>query len=352
MSIQFLNTEFPTPIILASSPLTETTARILKAEKNGAGGAILKSCCSYTRKNNYDSRKVVFSKDGSCYYAASSFEREILTAEEGLSLFESTVKKCSIPIIPSITALSLEPEDWLPLCLAFQNQGAKIIQLDFFYLKTFLSQPDFSVKFRNLLDTLTRTLSCQIMPKLNVDLPADFICQLLSSSGIKGVSLLDSVRVPSPINENTPILPFASTSCFGSWQLPLSLHYACIAKQYGLEICGGGGITNTNDVNQMLCCGASLIQVASAILLNGFEKLKELMPQQQTVQPMVTSAISSKYQIDADKCINCHKCTDLSVWCDAIIKKDTQAPYINSDVCEGCGWCTSRCPVDAITSIN
>lgn len=277
MSIQFLKIDFPNPLILASSPLTENAKCIQKGELHGAGGAILKTCCVYERKTGYAARKVLFSPDHSHYYASSSFEREILTAEEGLALYHDSAALCSIPIIPSVTALSLMPEDWLPLCQRFQEAGADLIQLDFFYLGTFLCQRDFSEQLSLLLKTLTRSLRCQIMPKVNVELPADYIFRLMADSGIKAVSLLDSVRVPMIDAAGGEALPFSSTSCFGAWQLPLSLHYAYAAKQHHLEICGGGGISNSASIKQMQACGAALIQVASAVLLHGYNRLSELL---------------------------------------------------------------------------
>lgn len=277
MNKQFLDTTFSNPVIMASSPFTETAKRIHKCESLGAGGAILKTSCDFKRNETYDPRKVVFAPDRSCYYAASSFEREILTAEEGLALYQDAVSICDIPIIPSVTALSLEPDSWIPLCAAYENAGAAILQLDFFYLGISLKEPDFEKKLLRLLTALQQNISCNIMPKVNIDLPADYIFHLFSKAGIRGVSLLDSVRVPGPDTPDGTSLPFASTSCFGPWQLPLSLHYAYIAKQYSMEICGGGGIHDRESVRRMLSCGASLIQVASALYMNGYKKLQELI---------------------------------------------------------------------------
>lgn len=249
MSIRFLDTVFPNGIILASSPLTETAEHIKKGELYGAGGAILKTCYRYTRKKDFEKRKVLFTSDRKSYYASSSFDREILSAEEGLELYHDAVNACSIPIIPSITALSLEPQDWLPLCRSFQDAGASILQLDFFYLETFLLQEDFSQKLLALLSTLRHSLSCRIMPKMNINLPAGYIFPLICRAGIKGVSLLDSVRVPVTNAPDGFSLPFSSTSLFGEWQLPLSLHYTYIARQHGLAVCGGGGVTDhANDL--------------------------------------------------------------------------------------------------------
>lgn len=351
MSIQFLNTTFATPIILASSPLTETAKRIRNSEVYGAGGAILKSCSSYTRKKDYDTRKVIFSSDYSRYYAYSSFDREILIAEEGIKLYRDAVEICSIPIIPSVTALSLNINDWLPLCLRFQDAGAKIIQLDFFYLGTYLNQPDFSAQFCDLLYKLVHSLHCAIMPKINVDLPADYIFQLITKAGVKAVSLLDSVRVPVTDSSDGSTLPFSSTSCFGAWQLPLSLHYAYIAWQYGLEICGGGGITDRASATQMLSCGAKLAQVASPILLHGYEYIQELLPIKEKALPLHASS-RKNYQVQKAKCNRCYICAKSSPWCDAISIDTDGIPFIQQDLCEGCGWCSQRCPVHAIVSLN
>lgn len=347
MSVQFLDTRFRNPIILASSPLTESAYRIHSGELHGAGGAILKTCCTYERKERFESRKVLFSPDHSRYYAYSSFEREILTAREGLALYQDATSLCSIPIIPSVTAPSLEPEDWLPLCLDFQNAGAKLIQLDFFYLGTFLSRLDFSEHFSHLLETLLRTLTCQIMPKVNVELPANYIFQLMEKAGVRAVSLLDSVRVPVTDAANDETLPFSSTSCFGAWQLPLSLHYAYAAKQHHLEICGGGGITNSASVKQMQSCGAALVQVASSLLLHGYAKLRELLEPLPDQNSPVRKPQNYNYQIRKDQCIRCHICTD-SLWCDAIKIGQDNVPHIQEELCEACGWCAGRCPVGSI----
>lgn len=347
MSILFLNTHFPNRLILASSPLTETTEHIRKGEENGAGGAILKTCCHYARAKDYEQRKVLFTSDQNSYYASSSFEREILTAEEGLVLYRNAVKTCSIPVIPSITAFSLEIEDWLPLCLDFQNIGASILQLDLFYLGTLLSQHHFSEKFFALLDTLTHSLSCQIMPKLNIDLPAEYIIPIISKAGVKGVSLLDSVRIPVTDPSISTNLPFSTTSLFGAWQFPLSLRYTYIAHQYGLAVCGGGGITDRSSVMHLIAAGADLVQTASAILLNGYPYLSQLQPEEKGNKTVHQSVFPSAYQIDKSHCSHCRRCLQ-STWCDAVSADTDGVPIINHELCDACGWCAARCPTGAI----
>ena len=258
------------------------------------------------------------------------------------------MKTCSIPIIPSVTALSLNLSDWLPLCQRFQDAGAKILQLDFFYLGSYFNQPDFATQFCDLLSTLVRSLHCAVMPKINVDLPADYIFQLITKTGVKAVSLLDSVRVPVTDSADGSTLPFSSTSCFGAWQLPLSLRYAYIARQYGLEICGGGGVTDHSSVAQMLSCGAALVQVASPVLLHGYGYIQELLSAKEQIARFTPPSLRKNYQVQKDKCTRCYICAKSSAWCDAISIDADGNPFIQQDRCEHCGWCAQRCPAHAI----
>ena len=58
------------------------------------------------------------------------------------------------------------------------------------------------------------------------------------------------------LHENT-------TPYFGGRQLPYTLKYLKVAKQYELEVCADGGETSKNDVDVLLAAGADMVQGAS-----------------------------------------------------------------------------------------
>ena len=96
---------------------------------------------------------------------------------------------------------------------------------------------------------------------------------LLVSAGIEYVSLLDSVRSPYIESENGKYhisrrLDAESTSCFGHWQLPLTLGYTYTAARYGLKVCAGGGVTCADDSEKLFAAGASVIQSATFLTKN------------------------------------------------------------------------------------
>ena len=167
------------------------------------------------------------------------------------------------------SAGNLNPDAWVPACRRLVNAGADAIQLDFFYMGSLLGTDVFSEKIVSLLKELVNNLEVPIMPKLNVNLPKDFIMPLLVKAGIEYVSLLDSVRCPCIENDkngdyqlNSRLDP-DTTSCFGHWQLPLTIGYTYTASQHGLKVCAGGGITGQADVKKLLAAGATTVQSAS-----------------------------------------------------------------------------------------
>lgn len=264
---EFMGKQLKTPLIASSCIATESAEKVLRLARNGIPGAILKSCTDYHRGEASGKRQ--FAVDDNGYtYASSPFEKEILTLDECIGILDTLRPQTDILLIPSFTASSLSPDDWVPACKELEAAGADGIQLDFFYMGCIIGSENFSEKLVLLLKEIRRSVSIPIMPKLNVNLPKDFIMPLLVSAGIEYVSLLDSVRSPYIESENGKYhisrrLDAETTSCFGHWQLPLTLGYTYTAARYGLKVCAGGGVTCADDSEKLFAAGASVIQSAT-----------------------------------------------------------------------------------------
>lgn len=270
--IKFLGKELEKPIIASSCIATESVENVLRLAENGVQGAILKSCADYQRGDVSGKRQFAVGKDG-FLYASSPFEKEILTLEECLSMLSELREKTDILLIPSFTADSLETSAWIPSCLKLAENGADAVQLDFFYMGNLIGTDNFSVKMTTLLKELAKNIPVPVMPKLNINLPKDYIMPLLAKASIEYVSLLDSVRSLYLEEKNgsyflSERLDTQTTSCFGHWQLPLTLGYTYTAAKYGLKACAGGGVTNAEDVQKLLAAGAVTVQSATFLTKN------------------------------------------------------------------------------------
>lgn len=296
-------------LVASSSPLTESVTRIKCCYNAGFAAVILKSAACYKRTGTGYKRKIVYVHDG--YYADAPFEREILTIDEGIELYKSSIMHCGsdMLIIPSVSASSLDPNEWLDSCQKFEKLGAKLIQLDFFYLGTLTHNKEFYNSLHFLLKTLITKLNCNIMPKLNLRFDPNKICKALKNSGISTISLLDSIREDP---DDSLGLHKGTTSYFGPRQLPYTLEYLRVAKQYGFEVCAGGGISSKLDVDLLLYEGANMVQVASYILNRNFQCTKELLDNKFSEMD-VTQISKHTPWCDYESVASCEKCGGCAV---------------------------------------
>lgn len=264
--IDFMGKLLEHPLIASSCIITENVPNILRLAQHGIQGAIIKSCADYERGAVIGKRE--FAVQDGCTYASSPFEREILTLKECLELMTELRPQTDMLLIPSFTAESLSPNDWIPDCLQLEAAGADGIQLDLFYMGNLIGKEGLSRDIVTLLKKLNTSLHIPIMPKLNINLPKDYIMPLLVEAKVEYVSLLDSVR--SVYLEKTgegfvlgKRLDVETTSCFGHWQLPLTLSYTYCAAKHGLKVCAGGGITCAEDVKKLLAARAVTVQSAT-----------------------------------------------------------------------------------------
>lgn len=284
--IEFMGKQLTNPLIASSCIATENVDNVKKLAKNGVQGAILKSCADYERIAVSGKRVFAVDKASGYTYASSPFEVEILTLKECHDLLCELRPQTDILLIPSFTAPSLAPEDWVPACKTLEDAGADGIQLDFFYTSNFIGIDGVSGQIVTLLQELKSVLNIPIMPKLNINLPKDYIMPLLVAGGVEYVSLLDSIRSPYICKTNgkyhiSDRLNSETTSCFGRWQLPITIGYTYEAVQHGLKVCAGGGISCADDVQMLLAAGAKTVQSATFLTKNT-DKVNDLLELQST----------------------------------------------------------------------
>lgn len=367
---KFASYETDGVIVAASSPATESVDKILECQKNGAAAVILKTA-SKTRMTSADTTpRRCLVRDG-LFWAKSSFNREILTLEQG----EALVRDCkasgiTIPIAASVTELSLKTADWLEDCKRMETAGADAIQLDFFYIENMLSEPDFGNRFIQLLRDIRENTLIPVMPKLNVALPAEYAAHLLNRGGIHYVSLLDSIKTPPPVfidwqncagAERRPGISFSENlsggglSVFGSFMLPITAQYTDTLARAGFEVCAGGGVTDGGGAANLLLLGASSVQVATDVLLNGYRRFSILNEEIIRIsnyaklgeQIRSHRVFRQHAELNADRCdsSSCGQECTRQTFC-SLVRMEKGKPTFAG--CEGCGLCANLCPRSSI----
>lgn len=370
LAVNFGGLLLKNPFVMASAPPTETVDHIVRGAEAGAAAAITKTAADFdanafplgARRTRLDRRGL---------WALSTFRRETLTLQEGVDLVSGAVQRARIPIIASVGALDMNPESWLPACLAMQEAGASMIQLDLFYVPHPRCSPESVGQLRALLDFLGPRVSIPLAPKLNIELPAHYAAQVLDGAPIGAVMAIDSVRVPPPVELKRGLRSLVEhagnageCSLFGPWQKPLTLQYTrTLAERLPLPICAGGGFMSGFDAVEAIAFGATAAQFATAIIQRGFgwigKALKEmeaclneagyadvaeirgLALERFTADESLVDFGDVKATVDHDLCIMCGQCTD-QVFCADIHVVNGRIQVL--DHCDGCGLCVAMCP--------
>lgn len=364
MGIQIKN-----PLIIASSPLTESEDAIGKCELYGAGAVIAKSCSS-TRLQKKGYRRCLIDKSG--WWAASTYDREIQYVDDAIKYLSKAVKNTSIPIFSSVSELTLDPDIWLRTCRLVQDSGVAGIQLDLFYFENIMGEVDFKERFIELLYELRKAITIPIFPKLNINMPSIYMAEIFEISNIKNVSLLDSISLPAPISLDKGGLPkmrhslnIQKASLFGAWQYPLTKKYLYDLKVRGISVCAGGGVQKSDDIIELILLGAQAVQVATVIILMGYKKINEFVCDIEDymrknniirIQDMqgisIPSSIGETIYRDMtvvynkELCIDCNKCL-MQCFCTAIKRVGCDI-VIDKDLCEGCSLCVDMCSTKAL----
>lgn len=367
LSVDFFGLKLKNPIIVASCPIGETFEKMYDAYLNGAAAIITKTCTNDVDKEG-SQRRCLLNERG--FWLTSSFKSEIMDIKDLIKIYEKSVKMMNIPIIPSVTTKSNNFKSWEYLCDKFIRLGAKIIQLDFFYIKNVTYQ-HYSEYVSSLLNYLKSKFNVTFFPKINFNMGKEIIIEALKKAEIQYVSLLDSIKMPAPIdlfkrkNQINNITNLSSVSLYGGWQYPITMNYVFDFYKKGFRICGGGGVDNYEKVLELLCYGATTVQIATHFLIKGTSRIKQILEDvkkyleindynslQEFISRNRIQFDGKKQSVDViinfekNKCIKCLKCVKQN-FCNVF-------DFINGNVtvdqskCFGCSLCTYLCDTGAL----
>lgn len=378
LEVNFAGLRLKNPVIVASAPPTETVGNIVKCAEAGAGAVITKTCANFDPTNlTLGGRRTYI--DGRGLWAQGTFRHETLTLEEGIKLVTQSVREIDIPVIASVGTLTLTPDDVLKTCLAMQDAGAKMIQLDLFYVPQPRCSPENISKLLRVIEALATKLTIPFAPKMNHDIPPHYAAQILKNVGLDAMFLIDSLRVPVPIDPNNNAKPrikylegARECSLFGEWQKPLTLQYtSTIYHELGLPICAGGGLWDGADAIEAIMMGAKTVQFATVIIKHGFSQITKIIKQithfmdrrgytnLDEIQGLAHQHIKwdgtevfteAKAVVNHDLCVDCGLCTRV-VFCQDIHLNEYGKVQIE-ETCDGCGLCPTVCPVPGALEVQ
>jgi dihydropyrimidine dehydrogenase (NAD+) subunit PreA len=203
------------------------------------------------------------------------------------------------------------------------------------------------------------------------------VARAAQSAGAAGVTAINNLRCLAgvDIERMEPLPPVAGFSSFGGYAgpglKPVGLRcVAEVAQSLAIPVAGTGGIRRWQDVVEYILVGASIVQVYTLIMEQGYDVIEDLVAgltsylgrkgitQVSDLVGAILPKIVPHSQLPRNTkpvaayspqlCTQCGQCI---VACDdagfqAVELGPNGLPRIDTAACDGCGLCVVLCPVE------
>ena len=387
LSVEIGGIKFKNPIVVASATPTMDAIRMKHGIDGGAGAVIAKSLFGEAgrlgRKFPRPRFKLIDYRDYPEYpkklphaFTLRSLEEcsafDYSTYMDDINRTKDLIKDDGV-VIASLSGSSLE--EWSEMCELVNKTNADFVELN----NSCPFAADMGVKMgagavdvtfesvKTCAGILKKPFSVKITPQANN--PVE-IAKQVEEAGAYAVNM--SARFSGIVIdiETARPVPFGAMGGYGG---PYLIGYGLklvsqAAKELKIPIIAGLGVWDWRDIVAYTMCGATLVQSAAAIMLQGYKvtgkwaesmaawmegkgytSLDEMrgkaLPNIIKTAEVPRKPENVKATIDTSKCNRCGICLR-SCFYDAITLTKVGA-VINPDVCDVCGMCVEVCPEHA-----
>jgi dihydroorotate dehydrogenase (fumarate) len=280
-STQYLGLKLNGPIVVSSTPLSESLDNVRRMEDAGASAIVLTSL--FEEQLELESRAL----DEDLSRGTESFAESLgylpdlddyrMTQEVYLEHMRRAKAAVAIPIMGSLNGATTG--GWLRFAKDMEQAGADAIELNTYALATDPKQT--SAELEDQLLDLVASVTKEVKVPVAVKLSRSFtslpnLVARLEEVGARGVVMFNRFYQPDfdiETLEVRPTLHFSTPS-----ELLPRLHWAAILYgQVKLDIAISGGIHSAEDVLKGIMAGAGITMMASALHIHGIEHIGRVL---------------------------------------------------------------------------
>ncbi|HEY1803433.1 MAG TPA: dihydroorotate dehydrogenase-like protein [Terracidiphilus sp.] len=281
LSMQYMGLSLNGPIVVASTPLSESIDNVRRMEDAGASAIVLTSL--FEEQLALESRALDedLSRGTNSFAESLNFLPELadyrMTQEAYLEHLRSAREAVQIPIMASLNGAT--SGGWVRLAKEMEQAGANGIELNTFALATDRRQTSEAIELQ-LLELVSSVCSAVKVP-VAVKLSQSFtslphLCARLEEAGARGVVLFNRFYQPDfdiETLEVRPTLHFSTPS-----ELLPRLHWAAILfGHFKGDIAITGGVHSAEDVLKAVMAGGSVAMMASALHIHGIGHIARVL---------------------------------------------------------------------------
>lgn len=280
-STHYLGLKLKGPIMVSSTPLSESIDNIRRMEDAGAAAVVLTSL--FEEQLILESRALDedLSRGTESFAESLDYLPELsdyrMTHEVYLEHLRRAKDAVNIPILASLNGVT--KGGWVRFARDIEQAGADAIELNTYALATDCGQTSSNVEMQlvELVESVCSVVKIPVSIKLSqfyTSLP--FVAHSLQEAGARGVALFNrfyQADFDIEALDVRPSLHFSSPS-----ELLPRLHAAAILYGHlNVDIAITGGVHSAEDVLKSIMAGASMTMMASALHIHGIEHIRRVL---------------------------------------------------------------------------
>jgi dihydroorotate dehydrogenase (fumarate) len=281
ISMQYLGMKLSGPIVVASTPLSESTDNVRHMEDAGASAIVLTSL--FEEQLALESRAL----DDDLSRGTESFAESLgflpdlkdyrMTHEVYLEHLRCAREAVAIPIMASLNGATTG--GWVRFAKDMEQAGAHAIELNTYALATDRSQTstELELQLLDLVSSVCQAVKVPVAVKLSQSFTSiPHLAARLQDAGAAGIVLFNRFYQPDfdiEALEVRPTLHFSTPS-----ELLPRLHWAAILYGHlGIDIGITGGVHSAEDVLKSIMAGGSVAMMASALHIHGIDHIGRVL---------------------------------------------------------------------------
>jgi len=280
-STHYLGLKLSGPVVVSSTPLSESIDNVRRMEDAGASAIVLTSL--FEEQLELESRALDedLSRGTESFAESLGFLPDLddyrMTHESYLEHLRRAREAVSIPILASLNGAT--PGGWVRYARDMEQAGAQAIELNTYALATDRSQTSVELELQllELVSAVTSAVKIPVAVKLSQSFTSlPHLTARLEDAGVKGVVLFNRFYQPDfdiETLEVRPTLHFSTPS-----ELLPRLHWAAILYGHvNVDIAITGGVHSAEDVLKGIMAGAGVTMMASALHIHGIEHIGRVL---------------------------------------------------------------------------
>jgi dihydroorotate dehydrogenase (fumarate) len=282
LSTTYMGLKLKSPLIAASSGLTDNVQNLEKFQESGVGAIVLKSLFEEEIIVEKEARLAKMSSSGFIYPETLEFydyhdDADHESTHQYLEMVRDAKKKLDIPVIPSINCVTADQWTYFPKEL--ERAGADALELNIFIMPSDLSRS--KAENEKIYFDIVREVSRQVSIPVSLKISFYFsdlaiMIKKLSETGIKGLVLFNRFYSPDIDTDTMEITSASVLSSAAEISTPLRW-IAIMEKHVSCDLAASTGVYSGQDIAKMILTGASAVQVASAFYRNGIDYASQML---------------------------------------------------------------------------